>query len=98
MPHVPRDHRFEIMPDWVCEILSPGTARKDRAIKMPLYARHGIAHLWLVDPLERTLEAYGLEQGRWVVLGVFKDDDIVSVAPFTEIALQLNALWPEEDR
>lgn len=32
MPNIPDEHRFEVVPDWVCEILSPSTAKKDRAI------------------------------------------------------------------
>ena len=56
MPDIPRDHRFEVVPDWVCEILSPSTAGKDREIKLPIYAHYGVQYVWLVDPLARTLE------------------------------------------
>ncbi|MEZ5579520.1 MAG: Uma2 family endonuclease [Candidatus Competibacteraceae bacterium] len=49
MPRLPHDHRIEVVPDWVCEILSPSTAKTDRVIKMPVYARHGVPYLWLVD-------------------------------------------------
>lgn len=93
MPEIPQDHRFEVVPDWVCEILSPGTAKKDRAIKMPLYARYGIAHLWLVDPLERTLEAYELREGLWTLLCTLKDDDPVAVPPFAAVTFALSDLW-----
>lgn len=93
MPSIPRGHRFEIVPDWVCEILSPGTARKDRVVKMPIYARHGVAHLWLVDPLERTLEAYDLYQGSWRVIGLFQEADRVRAAPFEALELSLSDLW-----
>ena len=58
MPSVPEDHRFEVVPDWVCEILSPSTAKKDRVVKLPLYARYGVAHVWIVDPAAQTLEAF----------------------------------------
>jgi Uma2 family endonuclease len=99
MPRLPRDHRFEVVPDWVCEILSPSTARKDRVTKMPVYARYGVPYLWLVDPLAHTLEAFALHDGRWTVIGLFQEQDAVSVEPFTEIALELGALWiePAED-
>ncbi|TNF57108.1 MAG: Uma2 family endonuclease, partial [Gammaproteobacteria bacterium] len=60
MPHIPEGHRFEVVPDWICEILSPSTASKDREIKLPLYAWYGVAHVWLLDPQRRTLEAYEL--------------------------------------
>ncbi|MGH8537107.1 MAG: Uma2 family endonuclease [Gammaproteobacteria bacterium] len=95
MPRVPEDQRFEVVPDWVCEVLSPATAKKDRIQKMPVYARYGMSYLWLVDPLARTLETFELHDGRWVMSGVFKDDDQVSVPPFTEIALALSELWVE---
>lgn len=95
MPKIPRGHRFEIVPDWVCEILSPGTARKDRVVKMPLYARHGVAYLWLLDPLARTLEAYDLYQGLWRVIGLYQCDDIVQVAPFEALELSLSNLWAD---
>jgi len=95
MPRFPRDQRIEVIPDWVCEILSPSTARKDRMTKMPVYARYGVAYLWLVDPLARTLEAFALREGRWTVMGLFQEQEAVSVEPFQEIALELGALWME---
>ena len=97
MPAMPRGHRFEVVPDWVCEVLSPGTARKDRVVKMPIYARHGVAHLWLVDPLERTLEAYDLYQGLWRVIGLFQQTDRVRVAPFDALELSLSDLWADDE-
>ncbi len=93
MPDIPRDHRFEVVPDWVCEILSPSTASKDRQVKMPIYAHWGVQHAWLVDPLARTLEAFELQNGVWVQLDGFKNDDRVSIAPFAEISIALADLW-----
>lgn len=95
MPRLPRDHRIQVAPDWVCEILSPSTARKDRVIKMTVYARYGVPHLWLVDPLAHTLEAFALRDGRWTVIGLFQEQDSVTVEPFTEMALELGALWAD---
>ncbi|MGH8582415.1 MAG: Uma2 family endonuclease, partial [Gammaproteobacteria bacterium] len=57
------------------------------------YGRYGVSFLWLVDPLVKTLESFELEEGRWVISGVFKDDDKVSVPPFAETALSLTELW-----
>ena len=95
LPRLPRDHRFEVVPDWVCEILSPSTAQTDRVTKMPVYARYGVLYLWLVDPLAHTLEAFALQEGRWTVIGLFQEQDIVTVEPFTAIALELGGLWTE---
>ena len=85
MPNLPETAWFERAPDWVCEILSPSTAQTDRSIKMPLYAEHRVGHLWLVDPLLKTLEAYELREDRWLLLTTLKDDDRVRQAPFDAV-------------
>src|SRR5689334_10535989 len=47
---------YTVSPDWVCELLSPSTARVDRVRKLPTYARAGVSHAWILDPTLRTLE------------------------------------------
>ncbi len=93
MPEVPETAWFELAPDWVCEVLSPSTAQTDRGVKMPLYAEHGVGHLWLVDPLLKALEAYELREGHWWLLTTLKDDDRVRLAPFDAIEFSLSDLW-----
>ncbi len=97
LPQPPRDQRFEVVPAWVCEVLSPSTAKKDRVLKLPLYARYSVAYLWLLDPLVRTLETFALHDGQWTVIGLFKDEEVVTAAPFTDLALDLSALWLAAD-
>ncbi len=93
MPQMPETAWFETPPDWVCEILSPSTARDDRVVKMPIYARAGVGHLWLLDPDLRTLEVYGLESGRWVLLESHRDHARVSPPPFGAVQIDLGDLW-----
>ncbi|WP_052315061.1 Uma2 family endonuclease [Thiocystis violascens] len=83
------------LPEYlVGEILSPSTAKIDRAINMPLYAREGVAHLWLVDPSARTLEVYALQDNRhWLLLDTLKEVDSVRQPPFDAIAFSLGHLW-----
>lgn len=95
MPHLPDTAWFETVPDWVCEILSPSTARCDRAEKMPIYAGMGVNHLWLVDPDRRTLEAYENQQGRWLLLQTVADAAAVRIPPFEAVEWGLEALWAE---
>lgn len=87
---------FTTAPDWVCEVLSKSTARYDRTDKLTIYAREKIPFVWFVDPVIRTLEVLTLERERWVVHGVFKDDDIVKAPPFEAVGLELGALWMPE--
>ena len=93
MPALPETAWFELAPDWVCEVLSPSTAQTDRSLKLPLYAEHGVGHIWLVDPELRTLEAYRLEHGNWLLLATLKEDDQVSLPPFDATAFSLGLLW-----
>ena len=88
---------FEMSPDWVCEVLSPGTRRVDRVVKRSIYAREGVGQIWLVDPDARMLEAFSLREGRWVLLATNSDDDPVSVAPFEAITFALGDLWPDRE-
>jgi len=93
LPQLPRDQRFEVVPDWVCEILSPSTESKDRQIKMPIYARYGVGFVWLVDPLKQTLEAYELDEGDWLGLGTWGGVETVTAPPFDAVKLALRDLW-----
>jgi Uma2 family endonuclease len=93
MPELPDASAFELAPDWICEVLSPSTAATDRAEKLPIYAREHVGHVWLVDPIAKTLEACHLESGRWVLLGTWRDDAKVRVAPFEAFELELAGLW-----
>jgi Uma2 family endonuclease len=97
MSRLPRTHRFEVVPDWVCEIASPSTAKLDRAEKMPLYASYGVQYLWLVDPLLKMLEVYELRSGCWLNIKTYKDNDAASAVPFNEIVIQLDDLWIPDD-
>lgn len=94
LPELPNNTNWiDIPPDWICEVLSPGTFRIDRIKKMPLYAEFGVAYFWLIDPVNRALEVFRLESGRWVVLGVHGEDDRVRAEPFQEVEIDLKNLW-----
>jgi Uma2 family endonuclease len=93
LPVLP-DVFFTVAPDWVCEVVSPSTGRLDRGRKMQCYARAGVASLWLVDPIQTTLEIYRLEAGRWVVVATHGGDDVVRAEPFDAAELRLARWWP----
>ncbi|WP_341328301.1 Uma2 family endonuclease [Methylotuvimicrobium sp. KM2] len=93
LPRLPEGAYFELAPDWVCEVLSSGTARIDRVEKMPIYAREGVAHVWLIDPVLRILEVFENTESGWLLLGVFENDDAISIAPFDAITFNLSVLW-----
>ncbi|XXX81957.1 Uma2 family endonuclease [Sorangium sp. So ce134] len=94
MPELPETAYFSLAPDWICEVLSPSTADYDRDEKMPIYAREGVQHAWLVDPIARTLEVFSLASGRaWTPIAIHRDAARVRVEPFDAIELDLSLLW-----
>lgn len=95
LPVLPETAWFELAPDWICEVLSPSTARVDRVVKLPIYATAGVRHVWLIDPDLRTLEAYENHDGRWLLLAALQHDNPVQIAPFDAIRFALNALWAD---
>jgi len=93
LPHIPDEPWFELAPNWICETLSPATARIDRTRKLALYAREGVSHAWLIDPPARMLEVLELDRGRWVIASSHGGNDVVRAAPFAAIELELARLW-----
>ena len=93
MPELPDTAYFTLGPDWVCEVLSPSTRKLDLVHKRPLYASAGIGHLWLVDPEERILEAFGHHDGKWQLIATVEDDDPVRIPPFEAVTFSLAELW-----
>lgn len=86
---------FTLAPDWACEVLSPSTGKLDRSAKLPIYAAAGVSHAWLVDPLLHTLEVLRRQEGRWLIVDVFKDDAKIRAEPFDALELDLAILWAD---
>ena len=94
MPEISDVDYFVQAPDWVCEVLSTSTRALDKGAKRAIYAREGVTHLWLVDPLARWLAAHALRGGRYALLSKLTDDVPVSLPPFDAIEFRLDDLWP----
>ena len=54
-------------PDFVVEVLSPGTARRDRGHKKAVYERCGVREYWIVNPMDCSIEQHVLENGAFVL-------------------------------
>ena len=93
MPELPDTAYFTLAPDWTCEVLSPSTRKLDLLRKRPLYAREGIRHLWLIDPMDRIFEAFELYERQWLLIASAQDDEPVSIRPFDAITFSLGELW-----
>ncbi len=93
MPMVPNVAFFELPPDWICEVASPGTVRLDRMKKLPIYARHEVRWAWMIDPIARLLEVFVLENGRWSLLATHGGEETVRAEPFDGVDIELGWLF-----
>jgi Uma2 family endonuclease len=82
-------------PTWVCEVLSPSTARYDRAVKRELYRKLGVPYLWLVDVSAQVLEVFAESGGAWRLTGTYGGDAVISAVPFVgpDVFIDLSLLW-----
>jgi Uma2 family endonuclease len=91
---LPRDEPFRIVPDWICEILSPTARSYDTLKKRPFYARLGVSWLWFVNPEARTLTVSRLDQGAWVEAALHGEDERARLPPFEDVEVDLAVWWP----
>lgn len=83
---------YDVTPDWVCEILSPGTETRDRIRKMRIYLREGVQYVWIVHPIARALEVFRNEGGGWLAIDQFEQLDYVHAEPFSSVAASFDVL------
>ncbi len=95
LPTLPADSAINVVPDWVCEVLSPTTRRYNKLVKAPYYARVGVAWMWLVDLDAQVLTVHQLHGGQWLEVGVYSDETDARIPPFVESAVDVHGWWPE---
>ena len=88
---------MEGMPNLAVEILSPSSTKIDRKDKFKQYERAGVAYYWIVDPEEKTIEAYKLVRGKYRPAGGGKKKEVISLPPFEDLEIPLGELWQPEE-
>jgi len=96
LPDTPDAPYIELVPDWVCEIVSPRSRGRDRMRKMRIYATAGVGHFWLVDPALRGLEVYRQHEGKWLQIEVYEGPIPVRAEPFDAVELEMSEWWLPE--
>lgn len=89
---LPDENPLRIVPDWACEILSPGSVRDDRLKKLRIYAAHGVSWTWIVDPDARTIECFEAKDLLPRQALVAQEGETVSLPPF-DLPIEIDALW-----
>lgn len=92
----PSEVLIEIIPDWVCEILSTNR-RNDLVRKKRVYHRHRVSHYWILDPDEATLTVYRWTVDAYLELLIAERGETVHPEPFQALPLPVAALFGDLD-
>ena len=82
-------------PDLVMEILSPSTTRHDRFTKFNLYQRAGVREYWIIDPADKSVQVFVLEDGHYTAQDFGTAGDTVRVNVLKDCAIDLSQVFPE---
>ena len=83
-------------PDFIIEIISPGTAKLDVEDKYHLYENHGVKEYWIVYPESKTVSVLLLDaKGKFQLIGMFADDSKVKVNIFEDVTVELEEVFKE---
>lgn len=80
------------VPQWACEVLSPGSTRIDWIKKQRTLHAHAVPHYWVLDPREQTLTVLRHHPDAYLVVLTAQRGDVVRAEPFGEIELELDEL------
>ena len=93
--HIITDANIQGAPDLVVEILSPSTASRDWRDKLDLYARHGVAEYWLMDPISEIVWVFRLVDETLVQVGMYGVGDTLTSPLLEGFALDLGLVFGE---
>jgi Uma2 family endonuclease len=85
-------------PDLVIEVLSKGTAKRDRGVKFTDYAANGIAEYWIINPGKKTVEQYELDPDleEYASVGTFGQQEEIESKQVVGFRVSVLALFDEE--
>lgn len=95
-PERPTGMPVKVLPDWVCEVLSPSNAKHDTINKLRLYHRVAIPHYWIVDPGDATLTVLRWSSDGYVTRLRAQRGDVIRAEPFDAIEIAVGTLFGDD--
>ncbi len=97
VPTPPTGTVVTVIPDWICEIVSPSNTSNDTITKMDAYQKAHVGHYWLLDPINENLAVYRWTQdGYLFVLGATRNQR-VRAEPFDSIEIPVGVFFGDDD-
>ena len=80
-------------PDFIIEIVSPGSVNHDTKTKFALYEENGVGEYWIVVPAEKLVLAYVLTAGRYELAGEYYEPGPMPCATLPQLGLEWNDIF-----
>ena len=82
-------------PDWVIEILSPATSKKDLTEKFDIYQHAGVREYWVVYPFEQIVSIFQLdESGKYQLIRTpFVKGEKIPSGIFSDLEIDLDEVF-----
>jgi Uma2 family endonuclease len=80
-------------PDLVVEILSPGNTKKEMGIKFELYEENGVKEYWIVQPENKTIIIYTLQNKTFIGLKPLTEDNTMKSPLFPQLKFKLKDVF-----
>jgi Uma2 family endonuclease len=80
------------VPQWACEVVSPGNSRVDWIRKQRTLHAHQVPHYWLLDPREETLTVLRYHPDAYLVALTAQRGETVRAEPFGDIEIEMDEL------
>ncbi len=96
VPEAPTGRPVRIVPDWVCEVLSPSNWRNDTVVKFDACFRHKVGHYWIVDVEHRMLTVYKWHPDGWIRLMTVEPGQRARLEPFEAVEFEVAVLFGDD--
>ena len=81
-------------PDFIVEILSPSTSKRDMEDKRDLYERAGVKEYWIIDPYHNNVQVYILMENKtYGKSKVYGAEDKIKVSIFQDMEVELETIF-----
>ena len=85
-----------VIPDWVCEVMSPDNATNDTVMKMQRYHAAGVPHYWLLDPEKGSLHVYRHQADGYLLVLAAQRPQRVRAEPFDAVEYAVGELLGDD--
>jgi Uma2 family endonuclease len=96
VPERPIGAPITVLPDWVCEIISPSKPARDLIQKKRTYHQRQVPHYWLIDPRDETLTVLRWSPDGYIEVLLAQRGDRVRAEPFAAIELPVGVFFGDD--